>query len=370
LGYSIAIDDIFLLRDVTPTISSTARHDSTDASTALALTDHQFSTPYMTMTSKSQSISETSKFPLIETTTVDPNTLCYGGTIDFYPCSCYLAGGFGMEILCSNVPLIELRDGFFHGIYRLDMPSLYLYPMDGDSIPPYLFDHDGVEYINHFEMNCVGPSLFEASPLAFENNVSATLNTFTLGGCNFKNLTFLKGLADEAYELYELTFVNSPNINETLKTLPGGFVTRVLRMYGSNLLGLDLVPYPQILYLQELRVTDNVMIDDDTIDVLFNWMLQTTNKNSLIKFYIYNNGLKRMPSGLGRLSVLTYFRFDGNILESGIVKKGELKFSDYTIVIMLSNCGIHTIEAGAFQGEIYYIYILMKNNLFSQQISW
>jgi len=357
LGYSIAIDYIFLLRDPTSTTSSTARHDSTDASTPLIaltdLTDLHFSTPYMTMTSKSQSIFETSKFPLIETTTVDPNTLCYAGTIDYSPCSCYLVGGFGMEVLCSNVLLIEVRDGFFSRMDHLNMPTLFLYPMDGDSIPEYFFDHDGVEYINHFEMNCFGPSLFEASPLAFENNVSVTISTFTLGGCNFKNLTFLKGLADEAGELNELVFGNSPNINETLKTLPDGFATKGLRInQNSNLLGLNLVPYPQILYLQDLRVTDNVMIDDDTIDELLNWMLQTASKNSLIKFYLFNNGLKRMPSGLWRLNALTYFRFDGNILESGIVKTEDLKFSDYTLLVMLSNCGIHTIEAGAFQGDI------------------
>ena len=77
MGYSIAIDDIVLLRD-TSTISSTDRHDVTNnASTALALTDHHYSTPSMTMAaSKGLSIiSETSSLPLIETTTVDPTTL-------------------------------------------------------------------------------------------------------------------------------------------------------------------------------------------------------------------------------------------------------------------------------------------------------
>jgi Leucine-rich repeat (LRR) protein len=235
---------------------------------------------------------------------------------------------------------------------RLDMPTLYLYPMDGDSIPEYFFDHDGVEYINNFEMNCGGPSLFEASPLAFEQNVSTSINRFSLIGCNFKNLAFLKGLAVEVGDLNQLNFLSSPNINETLTTLPDGFITPVLRITNSNLLGLNLFHYPQILYLQELRVADNVMIDDNTIDALLNWMLQTSNKNSLTKLYIYNNGLKRIPSGLSRLSTLTHFRFDGNILEFGIVQKGELKFSDYTILVMLSNCGIHTIEPGAFQGKI------------------
>jgi len=362
LGYSIAIDDIFLLRrDFNSyTSSSTGRHDSTDDaySTALfSLTDHHYSTSYVTMTTairnSSSIISETSEFPIIETTTVDPNTLCNGGTIDYSPCDCHLTGGETV-VECRNTPLVELRDGFFSRIERLDIGFLYLYPMDGDIIPEYLFDHDGVGFINYFHIICGGgSSLLEASPLAFENNVSTVINEFILTGCNFKNLTFLKGLAntDVGPLLNSLSFRESPNINETLKTLPDDFVTKILRITNSNLLGLNLLPYyPQIFYLEELRVTDNVMINDDTIDLLLNWMLQTTNKNSLIKFYIYNNGLKRIPSGLDRLSTLTYFRIDDNILESGMVKKGELKFSDYTLAVVLSNCGVHTIEAGAFQG--------------------
>jgi len=349
LGYSIAIDDIFLVRDVTSK-SSTARRGSTDSSTALKLTDltyHHFSTIYMT--SNNPSSKETSDFPL-ETTTVDPNTLCYGGTIDFSPCYCYVEEEL-KTVECRNVTLIEIRDDFFSRMKGLDISFLFLYPMDGDIVPEYFFDQDGVQNIDYFDIYCGGPSLFVASPLAFVNNVSTTINSLRFYGCNFKNLTFLKGLATEVGNLADLTFEGSQNINETLKTLPDGFVTKILRIQSSNLLGLTLSTYPQIFYLQELRVIDNVMIDDDVIDVLLNWMLQTTNKNSLIKFYLYNNGLTKMPFGMSRLNALTFFRFDGNILESGMVKKGELKFSDYTRVVKLSNCGIHTIEADAFQGE-------------------
>ena len=106
--------------------------------------------------------------------------------------------------------------------------------------------------------------------------------------------------------------------------------------------------------LIKLRVYENLEISDDTIDVFLTWMFDYS-WDTLLKFYIYkNNGLKRIPTGLSKLNKLAFFRIDDNTLEPGIVKKGSLKFSDNTLVVYHSNCGIHTVEADAFQGIRYF----------------
>jgi len=288
----------------------------------------------------------------LETSTADPSIQCDDGQIDYFPCTCYqpTPSGFPEKtVVCDNVPMIDVRDGLFSRTVQLFIDYLYLYPLENDSIPEYFFGQDGVRYITYFNIYCdYNPaSQLEVDPLAFENNVSTTVNCFDSTGCNFNNLSFLKGLG----RVESLYFSGSQNINEILITIPDGFQTRVLGISYSNLLDLTLGSYPQIQGIEQLRVTDNSKINDETTDLLFNWMLETS-KDSLFKFYMFNNGLKRIPFELRRFNRLSYFRFDGNILEPGIVRKADLTFSDYTLVVSLSDCGINTIEAGAFQGEI------------------
>jgi len=345
----VAIDDIALFHEAS---TITAQDDSTP-STSLILTDatSHFSTKTPVAIVDSTPILVTNELPTLSTM-VDPTTLCYEGIYDFYPCTCFLGGTWGTEpqLDCINVSLIETRDNVFTKVDSLYLPFFYLYPPDNESIPEYFFGVDGVQYMLFFELKCeYVQSLLEVNPLAFVNNVSLAITNLETFDCNFKNFEFLKGFADG---MNALSIQHSLNINETLGTIPNGFATRVLGIYYSNLLGLVLNPLPQIRpdFLQELRVCENEQISDDTIDVIFNWILQTS-KDSLIKFYTFNNGLKKIPSGLWRFNRLTYFRFDRNILEPGIIFKGDLKFSDYTLVVMVSNCGIHTIQAGAFQGE-------------------
>jgi len=345
----IAIDDIALfhkastistLRDSTPSTFPT----QTDA------TDH-FSTKSQVSIVDSTLESTTNEFPT-KSTMVDPTTLCYEGVYDFYPCTCYLGGSWNTDptIECINVSMIEVRDNFFNQVDSLSIPFFYLYPPDNQIVPEYFFGMDGVQYILFFDVKCdYVQSLLEVSPLAFENNVSLEITNIETFDCNFKDLEFLKGFVDG---VNALSIHRSLNINETLGSVPTGFKVRSLGIYFSNLLGLVLNPFPQLHpdFTQELRVCDNEQISEDNIDLISNWMLQTS-KDSLIKFYAYNNGLKKIPSGLWRFNRLTYFRFDRNILEPGIIFQGDLKFSDYTVIVRVSNCGIHTIQAGAFQGE-------------------
>jgi len=152
--------------------------------------------------------------------------------------------------------------------------------------------------------------------------------------------------------MMDLSFTNSSNLHDVLSTLPEEFTFNVLRIDKSYLLDLTVNDFPpHSTGLTELRIFNNEGIDDDIIDMFYNWALQFS-KDSLVKFYLYDNGLKKIPSALWRFNGLAYFRIDGNILEPGIVKTGDLKLTDHTQIVQLSHCGIHTIEAGAFQGNL------------------
>ena len=128
-------------------------------------------------------------------------------------------------------------------------------------------------------------------------------------------------------------------------------------MNQSYLLDLTVNDFPiHFRGFTELRIFENEKISDDIVEMFVNWALQFS-RDSLIKLYIFNNGLQKIPKGLWRFTRLTFFRIDGNHLDPGVVREGDLEFSDSVLLIQLSNCGIHTVEVGAFQGKkVVYVY--------------
>lgn len=267
---------------------------------------------------------------------------------DFYPCECISTDNrTESDVSCPLIPTKQLRDEVFAKFenYSRKLGMFYIYPPPNDSI---LFDMFAttVTYINWFEIYCTHiEDDYYVDPLAFIPNIIVSYLYFE--DCNFVSLNFLSQFS----EVGELWFRNTSNFQDVLKTLPENLKINVLRIDQSYFIDLASDDFPRrSTGFTELRVWDNQQCTDEIIDMFYNWALGTS-RDTLLKLYIFNNSLTKIPPGLSRFNRLAYFRIDNNILEPAIVRNGDLAFSDYTIGAGLSKCGIHTIEAGAFQGE-------------------
>lgn len=249
---------------------------------------------------------------------------------------------------CSLVPMIDIRDGVFSRLYsNYYLGFLDLTPLADDIIPENFLGFS-VERLNWFYLRCDNVNgLLEANQLAFESNITTIeFNNLVTYNCNFVNLSFLSGMR----HLDQLYFENSSNLYDVLKSIPLKFQVDLLVITKCSLLDLITEFPPLSRGLIELKVHENEKMNDATIDLFLEWM-STTSIELLRKFYVYNNGLTRLPSTeLWRFKKLSFFRIDGNILQSGIVKKGSLRFITQVLLVMLDNCGIHTIEPGTFEG--------------------
>ena len=277
--------------------------------------------------------------------TVPPNSEV---TCPFDYCGCTKTNINVYDVNCTLLPTNQIREQVFRKLeyYSSELGEFILTPPYNDTIPFDMFA-SSITYVNWFHMDCSYiDNLYDVDPLALSPFIF--IYNFYFYHCNFANLTFLS----QPLAINDLFFRNASNFQNVWKTFPVDSNVKILRISQSDLLDLTQNDFlPHSTGLTELRIYENEKINDDIVDMFFSWALKFS-QDSLVNFYIFNNGLKKIPTRLSRFGRLAYFRMDNNILEPGIVKKGELGFSDYTRLVYLRFCGIHTIEAGAFQGEI------------------
>ena len=286
---------------------------------------------------------------VLSSTTIDPYQC--DSEIDYFPCICSKFNMIEPHFNCSLVPMIDIRDGVFSRLYS----NYYLGFLDltppADDIIPGNFLGFSVERLNWFYLRCENVNgLLEVNPSAFENNITTTeFNNLVTYNCNFANLSFLSGMR----HLDQLYFENSSNLCDVLKSIPFEFQLDLLIITKCNLLDLITEFPPLSRGLIELKIYEHEKVNDATIDLFLEWMLATS-IDLLRKFYVYNNELTRFPSitELWRFKKLSFFRIDGNIIQSGILKKGSLRFTTQVLLVRLDNCGINTLAPGTFEGTI------------------
>jgi len=349
-------------------LSSTERYCSSDTSNYKTITPLVITGELATQNVKSsvQTTLETltsSPFSTeISGTTTDNNNKCEHSTefpdgIDFSPCSCHW---FSPEtyaeayVTCDLANMTEVRDELFSRLDHIFIGFLELIIMDGDFIPSR-FMGSAVRRINYLFIDCTYMnSLLNIHEEAFKNSDDnmTEFNFVEFRNCNVFSLNFFSWMK----HVDNLLFSNSSNLHDVLSTIPDDFGIYVLRI--TKCRNLDLIDSDSKLPGQlnegliELRIYENEQVGDTAVDVMLEWLLSTTSKDSLSKFYINNNDLTRIPTQLWRLNQLRYFRFDNNKLITGIVEKGNFKFSYLTWFVSAYNCGIHTILPDAFQGML------------------
>lgn len=263
---------------------------------------------------------------------------------DFSPCSCSVYIPDEMNVTCEQVFMTDVHDGVFTRLENVFLGFLYLVIVDGDSIPAN-FLASAVNRINWFYIDCTSnTNPLEVSSLAFDSKMTI-FNNLVIINCDLSNLNFFSGMK----HVDDLKFENISNLHEVFWTIPSDFEMKTLRITKcSNFYMITKVP-TLLKGLVELLVYQNEGLLDDTADLLINWV-QGNSQDLLNRIYLYGNGLTKIPANLWRFNKLQHFRFDSNILDAGVLKKGSLKLSYLPFGILLRNCSISTIEPGAFDG--------------------
>ena len=360
----IAIDDIKFI-PIPPPISSTERYSSATYSyyeTSVSLVTVELATENVKSSecTKVQKTLETSSYFNTATsgTTTDNNNKCVNSSeipegTDFSPCSCYWYAPGEPYVPCNLANMTEVRDGLFSRLNHIFIGFLELTIMDGDFIPSIFLD-SAARSINYLFIDCI----YMKNPLriheeAFknkDNNITEFVH-IEFRNCNLSSLNFFSGMK----HIENVLFKNSSNLYEVFSTIPGDFGMDVLRITKcSNLFLIDnysKLPGDLSMGLLEFRVFENEQVSDQTVDVMLEWLLSTESKDSLKKLHLYDNGLTKIPTQLWRFTKLQYFSFDKNKLMTGIVEKGAFKFSYLLFAIWIGDCGIHTIQPDAYQGN-------------------
>lgn len=288
-------------------------------------------------------------------TTANINNKCFNSTeipdgTDFSPCNCEWYAEGEPYVTCNQVKMTEVRDGLFKRLDRIFIGFLELVVLNGDEIPPY-FLGSATRRINYLFIDCIYlDSSLIADELSFKasDNMTTEIDYLEFRNCNLSSLAFLL----EIQSVYSLELENSSNLYEYFASLPPGFQTEILHVTKSKNLNLidSVEKLPKVVSgLSEFQVDDNKELMDTTIDLLLEWLLSTEIRGTLLKLWLYRNGLKKIPIQIWRFNTLQGFRFDNNVLS--IIKQGELKFSFVPLEINMNFCGIEKIEPGAFQGR-------------------
>lgn len=307
-------------------------------------------------------------------TTVFDNK-CKGGQIpddmDFSPCTaCILDNTGELEVRCELVNMTDVRDGPFQSLDNLNIDFLYLTIIDGDTIPDN-FLGSAVNKVNSFSIDCTdNESLLDVTQSAFGNGSVAEFNNFYITNCNLLTLYFLSGMK----RLDELKFENSSNLHEILAAMPTDFSTKVLAIKKcKNLNAIDTVEKLPLSSsrLQQFLMTDNEDLNEETVDLFLNWLIDSS-LSTLEILYLYNNGLTKIPADILKFTFLTKFRFDGNPIQDGVVLKGSLDFLYGIYELDLSSCGINIIQPGTFLcNSLIHIFLnilMLSKKLFSTSL--
>jgi len=291
-------------------------------------------------------------------TTANNNNKCFNSTeipegTDFSPCICEWFSDAEPYVTCNQVNMTDVRDGLFTRLNRIYTGFLEPVFMNGDGIQiPSYFLGSAMRRINLLIFNCLYmENPLEVDELAFKlsDDVLTEIDNIKFINCNVSSLHFLL----EIKLVYSVAFENTSNFHEFFASLPTEFEMKVFFLTKSfNLNLIDTVSkLPKVITgLKEFRVYENQELLDTTVDLLLDWLLSTKLRDELLWLYIHNNGLTRIPTQIGRFSLLQNFFFHYNVLSDGVVKKGDLKFSFLPLIISFHDCGIQKIETGAFQG--------------------
>jgi len=183
---------------------------------------------------------------------------------------------------------------------------------------------------------------------------------FELSNCLLQDsdLSFINGFT----QLSSLKISQIPEIGRLFSTFPTNLPSVVslkfLNCFGWNTLTSAPSPIVGSTKLVRLDIIQSSDMNDDVMDVVMNWAVQSFAVNSL---YIYSNNLKRIPNQLEFFGQMATLDISYNYFHR--IPSRSLKFtSDILESIDLSNCGVQEIEAGAFEGIIRNWHFLYKLN--------
>ena len=173
---------------------------------------------------------------------------------------------------------------------------------------------------------------------------------FELSNCLLEDsdLSFVDGFTQLSY----LYFNQIQEIGILFPTFPTNLPSIVnlkfVNCFGWNRLTNAPSPIVGATGLVRLDIAESTDMNDDVMNVLMDWAVQTFAVKSL---YLYTNNLRRIPSQLEFFYQITTLDISNNNFSR--IPARSLKFTSNVLeLIGISNCGVVEIEAGAFEGKI------------------
>ena len=270
-------------------------------------------------------------------------TYCPGG-LDYSPCFCTEEN----FLSCDGIPLNSIAQLFEKMNSTNEIENFELILQYSDQLIPanLLADH---RVKNEMKLKCknVFTQKLKIDRDVFNASRNYTDGAFLIDSCDLTGLDFffLEGFD----QLNELAFKRIANFHManwyTLPHLPGLKVLNIYCAMGLN----EWSQFPVLLNgLYEISLTFDA-INDDAINRILQWLLDSPTANTLKELDIQRNALTEVPRMISYFKTLTNVYMAFNDLSSTL-KSGSFKLATAVSSIELFWTGIEKIDPGAFQG--------------------
>lgn len=250
----------------------------------------------------------------------------------------------------------------------MNLNTLYLYPPSNESILPadLLTNH---RITNEIRLFCPNRGAMdyqmEIHPEAFRASRNFT-KKLLIQFCDVSRLefSFLEGFEN----LFDLSIDFSFNIHLarwiSLPKLPSLSWMGFVQSTGLD----DWSEFPVLVNGLTFIDLQTNWIGDDAMDRITQWALRYSYQ-SLETLWIFNNALNKIPENISNFEKLASLWL-GNQRDRGMhaILNGSLAFTAPLMELQLQDCGIETIEPGAFKGYQELIIIINKLQMINIQI--
>lgn len=170
------------------------------------------------------------------------------------------------------------------------------------------------------------------------------------------DFSFIEGFI-KMTSLYIDNFHRMGRLFPTFPTnLPAINNIKLMQCFGWNSLMNAPPPIVGATNFVRLDVAKSVDMNDDVMNVVMEWAIQSFN-STLKNLYIYSNNLTRIPSQIQYFGKLDTLDIKSNFFSSIPVGSLQVKFSTNDLTLIdLSNCGVQEIEPNAFGGKTFSIF--------------
>ena len=274
---------------------------------------------------------------------------------DYSPCACE---GLEMDgrnfIMCDDFEVAVVMD-VFNRTHATDLAEITIHKSWNDIlIPNNLISNKKTEKLV-FDCGEIIKATFEKDSFNSTRSYTTIIELYKCLLWQDSDLSFIDGFTKMKSLLIE-KFDDMGRIFSTFPTnLPTLSHIKLIQCYGWDTLMHAPLPIVDARNFIRLDVVESVGINDDVMNVVIEWAVQSFN-STLKSLYIHSNNLTRIPSHIeffGRIETLDMKNnFFPRILAGSLkITSKDLGFVD------LSNCGVIEMEPNVFEGKTIFFQV-------------